>query len=221
MNRARRGQELFVDKTDYQQFVDLLQETADLFNVNVAAYCLMPNHYHLMLQTPDANLSRCMRHLNGVYTQRYNVGHGCDGTLFRGRYKSILVDADTYLLQLIRYIHQNPLKARLVKGLDQYAWSSHKGYLSKTKKWSWLYKHFVLQILTVQKSNQIQAYKQFMAREQDEDLVRVLDGQNPPSMLGSDKFISRIKERFFKKKKIRSFQRQKSLLRAWKQSFTK
>lgn len=211
MNRARRGQELFVDKDDYQQFIDLLQETADLFNVNVAAYCLMPTHYHLMLQTPDANLSRCMRHLNGVYTQRYNVGHGCDGTLFRGRYKSILVDADSDALQLIRYIHRNPLKTRLVKRLDQYVWSSHKGYLSKAKKWNWLYKHFVLLMLTAQKSDQIQVYKQFMTQEQDEDLVRVLDGKKPPSMLGSDKFISWIKNRFFKKKKNKEVPASKEL----------
>jgi putative transposase len=200
MNRARSGQDLFVDKADYQQFFDLLQETADLFNVNVAAYCLMPTHYHLLVQTPDANLSRCMRHLNGVYTQRYNVGHGCDGTLFRGRYKSILVDADSYVLQLVRYIHRNPLKAKLVKRLDQYVWSSHKGYLSKAKKWNWLYKDFVLQMLTVQTTDQIRIYKQFMAQEQDEDLVRVLDLKNPPTMFGSEKFISWIKDRFFKKK---------------------
>jgi putative transposase len=102
MNRARGGAALFVEEADYQQFIDLLQETADLFNVNVTAYCLIPNHYHLMVQTPDANLSRCMRHLNGVYTQKYNMAHGCDGTLFRGRYKSILVDADNYVLQLVR-----------------------------------------------------------------------------------------------------------------------
>jgi REP element-mobilizing transposase RayT len=201
MNRARRGEVLFVDKADYQQFIDLLQETADLFNVNVAAFCMMPTHYHLMVQTPDATLSRCMRHLNGVYTQRYNVRHGCDGTLFRGRFKSILVDADNYMLQLVRYIHQNPLKAGLVKRLDQYVWSSHKGYLSKAKKWNWLYKDFVLQMLTAQTSTQIRIYKQFMAQEQDEDLVRVLDRKNPPSMLGSEKFISWIKDRFFKKKK--------------------
>ena len=148
MNRARREEDLFIDKADYQQFIDLLQETVDLFNVNVAAFCLMPTHYHLMVQTPDANLSRCMRHLNGVYTQRYNVRHSCDGTLFRGRYKSILVDVDSYVLQLVRYIHRNPLKAGLVKRLDQYVWSSHKGYLSKAKKWNWLYKDFVLGMLT-------------------------------------------------------------------------
>jgi len=68
MNRARRGQDLFIDKADYQQFISLLQEAADLFNVNVAAYCLMQTHYHLLLQNLYANLSRCMRHLNGVYT---------------------------------------------------------------------------------------------------------------------------------------------------------
>jgi REP element-mobilizing transposase RayT len=85
MNRARRRTDLFVDKADYQQFIDLLQESSDLFNVNVAAFCLMPTHYHLMLQAPDATLSRCLRHLNGIYTQKYNVSHVCDGTLFRGR----------------------------------------------------------------------------------------------------------------------------------------
>ncbi len=211
MNRARRGQDLFVDKADYQRFIDLLQEITELFNVNLAAYCLMPTHYHLMLQTPDANLSRCMRHLNGVYTQRYNVRHSCDGTLFRGRYKSILVDADNYVLQLVRYIHRNPLNAGLVKRLDQYVWSSHKGYLSKAKKWNWLYKHFVLDMLTTQINSQIQIYKQFMAQEQDEDLVRVLNSKNPPSMLGSEKFISWIKDRFFKKKKDKEVPASKEL----------
>ena len=92
---------------------------------------------------------------------------------------------------LIRYIHRNSLKSGLVKRLDQHFWSSHKGYLSKAKKWNWLYKHFVLQMLTVQ-------YKKFMAQEQDEDLVRILDGKNRPSMLGSDKFISLHKTRNLK-----------------------
>jgi putative transposase len=200
MNRARGGAALFVEEADYQQFIDLLQETADLFNVNVTAYCLIPNHYHLMVQTPDANLSRCMRHLNGVYTQKYNMAHGCDGTLFRGRYKSILVDADNYVLQLVRYIHRNPLEAGLVKRLDRYRWSSHKGYLSKAKKWNWLYKGFILGMLTEDLNSQIQAYKRFMAQHQDEDLVRILERKNQPSMLGTREFISRVKDRFFKKK---------------------
>jgi putative transposase len=211
MNRARRGTDLFVEKTDYQQFIDLLKQTAALFNVNVVAFCLMPNHYHLVVQTPHANLSRCMRQLNGVYTQKYNVQHGCDGTLFRGRYRSVLVDADSYLLQLVRYIHRNPLKAGIMKRLDQYAWSSHKGYLSKARKWNWLYKHFILEMLTPQTSHQIQTYKQFMAQEQDEDLVRLIDGDKRPSMLGSKKFRSWVKEQFFKQKKDKEVPASKEL----------
>ena len=109
MNRGRRGEVIFKGKDDYSRLITLLKETARLWNLRIAAYCLMENHYHLLVQTPDANISRCMRHINGVYTQRFNRGHGCDGQLFRGRYKSILIDADSYLLQLVRYIHRNPL----------------------------------------------------------------------------------------------------------------
>ena len=185
---------------DYRRFIDLLQETVDLFNIKVAAFCLMPNHYHLMVRTPDANLSRCMRHINGVYTQRYNIRYGRDGTLFRGRFKSILVEADSYVLQLVRYIHLNPVKAGLVKSMDQYVWSSHKGYISKASKWKWLYRSFVLELLTEQKSHQIKAYKQYMNQKQDQDFVRNLDRKKQPSMLGSETFISWIKDQFFSQK---------------------
>ncbi|MFP3912453.1 MAG: transposase [Desulfobacteraceae bacterium] len=93
--------------------------------VSNLAYCLMPSHYHLLVQTPEANLSRCMRHLNSVYTQRFNRNHRTDGALFRGRYKSILVEGNTYLLELVRYIHRNPLEAKMADRLDRYPWSSH------------------------------------------------------------------------------------------------
>jgi len=126
MNRGRRSEEIFTDKQDYNTFLQLIRESIEMWNVRVGAYCLMTNHYHLLIQTPEANLSRCMRHLNGVYTQRFNKLHHLDGQLFRGRYKSILVDADSYLLQLANYIHRNPLRAGLVEKLDEYSWSSHK-----------------------------------------------------------------------------------------------
>jgi len=96
MNRGRRSESIFSDRHDYLMFIDLLIEISEMWNVNIAAYCLMTNHYHILLQTPDGNISRCMRHLNSVYTQRYNRRHGgLDGQLFRGRYKSILVCNDT------------------------------------------------------------------------------------------------------------------------------
>ena len=130
MNRGRRGEEIFSEKKDYLLFIDLLCEAVDMWGVKIAAYCMMPNHYHLLIQTPDTNLSRCMRYLNGIYTQRFNRYHHCDGQLFRGRYKSILIDADRYLLELARYIHRNPLKAGLVGRLSNYLWSGHRGYIS-------------------------------------------------------------------------------------------
>jgi putative transposase len=120
MNRGRRGDEIFCEDKDYVTFIDLLKEIAEDYNVKVSAYCLMSNHYHLLIQTPDANISRAMRHLNSVYTQRYNRIHHCDGQLFRGRFKAILLEADSYLLELLRYIHRNALEAGLVGNLQKY-----------------------------------------------------------------------------------------------------
>jgi putative transposase len=114
MNRGRRGEKIFEDKDDYTAFIALLKEIVETYNVRISAYSLMQNHYHLLVQTPDGNISRSMRHLNGVYTQRFNRTHHYDGQLFRGRYKSILVEGDSYLLELVRYIHRNPLEAGLV-----------------------------------------------------------------------------------------------------------
>jgi len=133
MNRGKKSEKIFHDRHDYQVFVDLLEESSEMWNIRVAAYCLMTNHYHILLQTPDGNIARSMRHINGVYTQRFNRKHSCDGQLFRGRYKSILVSADSYLLQLVRYIHRNPVKAGIVSTPDDYPWSSHTGYLSVEK----------------------------------------------------------------------------------------
>lgn len=211
MNHARRGCHLYNDATDYQLFIDLLRDTAGLFNVRIAAFCLMPNHYHLLVQTPRANLSRNMRHINGIYTQKYNIRHSCDGTLFRGRYKSILIEADSYLLQLVRYIHNNPIKAGLVKRVEQYLWSSHKGYLTNEKKWDWLYKDFVLAIIAPSPDSRIKAYRHYMAQDEDDKLVSVFQRPYLPSILGEESYISGIKERFFKKKRDRQVPDSKNL----------
>lgn len=200
MNRGRRAENIFPGKEDYQSFFELLKESSEMWNVTIAAYCLMPSHYHMLIQTPDANLSRFMRHVDGVYTQRFNRLHGCDGHLFRGRYESILVDEDAYLLQLTRYIHRNPLEAGLVDKLDAYEWSSHKGYISTAKKWDWLSKNFVLSMLTTNKRQQRRAYRQFVAKENTEEVVRVFEGKRLPPLLGSDRFIDWVKDRFFKEK---------------------
>ncbi len=197
MNRGRRGGNIFTTKEDYMSFVDLLKELDDVFNVKIVAYCLMPSHYHLLFQTPDANLSRSMRHLNGVYTQRYNKRHCCDGQLFRGRYKSIVVESDSYALELLRYIHRNPLEAGLVDNLQQYQWSTHKKYLSDSKKWKWLHKDYILKLFSKSKPESIRLYKQFVLKGTPEEINQIFGRRNLPTVLGSKSFVERIKDKFF------------------------
>ncbi|MEZ4484691.1 MAG: transposase [Syntrophotaleaceae bacterium] len=144
MNRGRRGENVFADRDDYETFIALLQETSTMFDLRVSAFCLMSNHYHLLVQTPSGSLSRAMRHINGVYTQRFNRRRNIDGQLFRGRYKSVLVQEDRHLLELLRYIHRNPVTAHMCKAVDDYLWTSHQGYVSSVKKWDWLHKGALL-----------------------------------------------------------------------------
>jgi putative transposase len=200
MNRGRRGEPVFQSRLDYSSFVDLLKETSEAWNVRVAAYCLIPNHYHLLLQTPEANISRCMRHIDGVYTQRFNRKHGHDGPLFRGRYKAIIVDADTYLLELVRYIHRNPVRAGLTKRLDAYPWSSHKGYLSRAKRWEWLHKDYVLAMLATRKADRLRLYREFVSMGDGEEILEVFSRKKWPWVLGSEGFVNAVKERFFARK---------------------
>ncbi|MBC8481299.1 MAG: transposase [Planctomycetes bacterium] len=196
MNRGRRGEEIFSDKHDYQMFVDLLVETTKIWNFRISAYCLMPNHYHILVQTPNANISRGMRHLNGVYTQRFNRRHFCDGPLFRGRYKSILVGGDAYLLQLVRYIHRNPLKAGLTDEINKYVWSSHKGYLSVARKWEWLHKRFIFSILANDTRQWLKQYKRFMSVETDKELIEIIESKRWPSIMGPSDFIDWVKGKY-------------------------
>ncbi len=200
MNRGRRGDEILCEDKDYVTFIDLLKEITEDYNVKVSAYCLMSNHYHLLIQTPDANLSRAMRHLNGVYTQRYNRMHHCDGQLFRGRFKAILVEADSYLLELLRYIHRNPLEAGLVDNLQKYIWSSHKGYLSKARKWGWLHKRFPLSLFSKDHAESIRLYRKFVTQKAPDEINETLDPGKLPPVLGTQKSLDKIKELFFSDK---------------------
>ena len=200
MNRGRRRERVYGDDADYQGFIELLREAVRLWEVRISAYCLMPNHYHLLIHTPLGNLSRCMRHINAVYTQRYNRAHGCDGQLFRGRFKAILVDGDSFLLQVVRYIHRNPVQAGIAERPDLYRWSSHLGYLSSASEWDWLYKDFFFSVLSPRKHGRIAAYRRFMAIEDREDITGILGGKKWPPFLGDASSVNRFQALFFEDK---------------------
>ncbi len=196
MNRGRRGETVFQTKDDYIAFVEVLKEAVSLWNIKITAYCLMPNHYHILLQTPEGNLSRSMRHINGVFTQRHNRRHRQEGQLFRGRYKSILVDGDNYLCCLVGYIHRNPLRAGMVDNLNDYLWSSHKGYLSESSKWKWLSKEPFYKLLTPLKSARLKKYEDFIREEESIEIINFFSKKYTRSMLGSEKFINWVKDNF-------------------------
>ncbi len=197
MNRGRRSEVIFSEKEDYSEFLDLLIEISEIWNANIAAYCLMPNHYHVLLQTPEGNISRCMRHLNGLYTQRFNRKHGFDGQLFRGRYKSILICNDSHLLQLVRYIHKNPVKAGMVKEMGGYEWSSYKGYLSYSKKWKWLHKDYIFSMITPKKKGRLKPFIEFMEDDDSQEVTNLFSKKNLPSIFGPESFIAKIKEKYY------------------------
>ena len=125
-SRGDRRESIFDDDDDRLAFLHILSEVVERFNWLCYAWCLMSNHYHLLIQTPDGNLSKGMRQLNGVFTQTSNRRHRRVGHLFQGRYKAILVDSDAYLLELSRYIVLNPVRARMVKTPEAWAWSSYR-----------------------------------------------------------------------------------------------
>ena len=129
MNRGAARQPIFLTQADRKRFLQVLEEAWKRWRFKVHAYCLTDNHYHLCLQTPEAKLSRIMRHLNGVYTQRYNRIHDRDGPLFRGRYKALLIEVEDYLGQVVRYIHLNPVAAGIARQPQDYRWSSPPDYL--------------------------------------------------------------------------------------------
>ena len=155
----------------------------------------MGNHYHLLIKTPYANLSRVMRHINGVYTQRYNRLKHTDGPLFRGRYKAIVVDADAYLLQVTRYIHRNPIetKSPLAKTLEHYPWSSYPTYLGKTEAPAWLERKLAYQMLS--KRARYAGYKAFVEQGIDGETQRFYSKEHLASVIGDQTFRARLLKR--------------------------
>jgi REP element-mobilizing transposase RayT len=136
--RGDRRESIYEDDADREEFLRLLGDVVGLFNWRCHAWCLMTNHYHLVVETPDANLSKGMRQLNGVFTQWSNRRHRRSGHLFQGRFKAVLVDADSYLLELTRYVVLNPVRAHRVNRAGDWPWSSYRATTGDAEAPAWL-----------------------------------------------------------------------------------
>ncbi|PIQ99652.1 MAG: hypothetical protein COV66_10895 [Nitrospinae bacterium CG11_big_fil_rev_8_21_14_0_20_45_15] len=190
MGRGAGKKAIFRNDNQREIFIKLLGEVRVIFDVEIHAYCLMNNHYHLLIRSPQATLARALRHLNGVYTQRFNRLVGTDGPLFRGRYKSILVDSDNYLLQVSRYIHRNLLDSNLSQKSDSLLWSSLPAYTGKASAGNELETKFILGMIG--KSNTKARYKKYVDEGVDDETAEFYSKSRQSPLLGDEAFIEKI-----------------------------
>lgn len=192
INRGLNHRRIFDNDTHRLLFLELLADIHTRYGIEVHAYCLMDNHYHLLLHTPHPNLSRAMRHLDGVYTQKYNLDTERDGALFRGRFKSILVEAENYLLQLSRYIHLNPVSAKICDHPNKYKWSSFPAYINQVEKPIWLYRDECLSRCSENLS--AKKYQEYVEETSDIKFEEKLEKACWRSILGNQEWIEKIKK---------------------------
>lgn len=189
-SRGNARNDIVTDDDDRKNFLSVLGGVVKRFNWLCHAYCLMDNHYHLLIETPDGNLAKGMRQLNGVYTQRFNKRHAMVGHIFQGRYKAIIVEKESYLLELARYIVLNPVRARMVKSPATWKWSSYAATAGLCGATDLLTKSWILsQFGSAEKAAQ-KCYKEFIV-----DGV----GDDPPwqgivgqIFLGSEEFVEKL-----------------------------
>ncbi|PCI76566.1 MAG: hypothetical protein COB20_10180 [SAR86 cluster bacterium] len=183
-NRGLDKQRVFPSAKYYEAFLEGLGETCSRLNVDVLAYCLLKDGYHLVVKTPEANLSRFMRQVDGLYTQQYQKMKGSDGSLFRGRYKAVLVQSEKYLLPLSCYIHTRVKAAEL----NSYPWSSYTKFTRKAKPPIWFNRDETLKQLRTAPAKRPVAYKKLVAQGVTEELAHFYGKKNLSSLLGDDKF---------------------------------
>jgi len=192
-SRGDGQEDIYRSDDDRHRFFAVLGEVCERFDWIVHAYCLMGNHYHLLVETPGGNLAKGMRQLNGVYTQAFNRAHRRVGHVFQGRYKAILVQKETYLLELARYIVLNPVRARMVRTAKDWPWSSYRATAGFATGEPWLQTDWILSAFARQKGRAMARYRAFVA-----------EGKNQPGpweqlknqvFLGTEQFVTKLQAR--------------------------
>jgi len=195
MSRGVGRGNIFLANDDYSRFLEYVERAREKFNLDIFAFVLMSNHYHILLRTNEANLSRAMQWIQTAYSIYYNRKHKRSGHLFQGRYKSVLVEKESYWHILSIYIHLNPVRAGMVKKLSEYKWSSYHDYVNLKKRNTWVNSEAVLEETGSSKQDSRKEYRKLVrevsGREND-----FLEEMKYGMILGSDKFVEWVQRKF-------------------------
>ena len=199
-SRGNEKKPVFKDDTDRLNFLNTLQHVNKRYNWICHAYCLMTNHYHLLIETPDGNLSIGMRQVNSVYTQLFNKRHGRAGHLFQGRYKAILIQKDSHLLEVCRYVVLNPVRARMAEKPEEYRWSSYLATAGKAQPHPCLTSDWVLSQFSGKRGKAEQEYRKFVSWGIGQKTIWTeVRGQ---ALLGEEGFVDKLVDHLKKHKDI-------------------
>jgi len=195
-SRGDRREDIYLTDNDRNAYLEILGEVCERYNWIIHAYCLMDNHYHILIETPDSNLSKGMRQLNGVYTQYFNRTHKRVGHVYQGRYVAIIIQKETYLLEVARYVVLNPVRARMVRTAKDWPWSSYRATSGHICPPVWLYTNWIIAHFSRSKSTAMDRYRKFVA-----------EGKNQPSIweqlrnqvyIGNEDYIKQIQTKITK-----------------------
>lgn len=198
INRGNAGDAIFNSIRDREKFLVYLGKATERYFIRIHTYCLMSNHYHLLVETPEPNLSRSIQWINVSYATYFNRKRDRHGHLFQGRFKAILIEADEYLKHLSRYIHLNPVRAKLVDKPSDYVWSSYLSFTGAIKTPDWLEADWLLSQFGVKRKDAEKNYKRFV---EDVNMTKISNPSNDVVgglLLGSPDFIRWVKDTFLR-----------------------
>lgn len=199
-SRGNEQKSVYKSIRDREKFLEYLESATERYNAIIHAYCLMDNHYHLLLETPSGNLSKIMAHINGAYTTYFNTKRQRFGHLFQGRFKAILIEADEYAKELSRYIHLNPVRAKMSEVPEEYKWSSYLYYIGKDNAPEWLRMDFILGYFGKKLSVAQKGYRSFVNNLIGVKYESPIEEAVGSTILGSKTFVGVIKDKFLSEK---------------------
>lgn len=200
INRGNAGEYLYRSVRDRKKYLSYLEKAVNRFSIKIHTYCLMRNHFHLLMETQHPNLSKAVQWINVSYAGYFNRKYKRNGHLFQGRFKSILVDADSYLKQLSRYIHLNPVRTGIAVRPTDYSWSSYNAFIGKVTIPKWLETNWLLSQFGRKRKEAIANYRDFVETVDAKTLKNPEKEVTGGFILGSADFISWVKESFLSKR---------------------